>query len=78
MKMSNKICFDFQRRIPHPNYTSRLHYDDIALLELETQVTFGPRIKPICLHTENDENEKDRSFTIIGFGISDFENSEFN
>lgn len=38
----------------HPEYKSRSHYHDIALLKLEINVTIGSYYKPACLHIERD------------------------
>ncbi|XP_044258345.1 serine protease snake-like [Tribolium madens] len=54
----------------HPNYNSRFHYHDIALLKLKSPVKFGLYSKPACLHT------KTRVFSeqlqAIGWGKTDF------
>lgn len=38
--------------IRHPNYKPPSRYNDIALIRLETPVTFNDYIKPICLETK--------------------------
>lgn len=46
------------------------------MIELESPVIFKENIKPICLHTSNDEDESGRNLTIIGFGISELKTSK--
>ncbi|EFA04602.2 venom protease [Tribolium castaneum] len=49
----------------HPKYKSSSHYHDIALLQLEKNVTFGSYYKPACLHLDNSVPT---SLEAIGWG----------
>jgi hypothetical protein len=63
--------FSSQRvKIP-AQYLSSQRYDDIALVELEKAVEFKDNIQPACLQSDNDIDEIERNFTIIGFGVTD-------
>ncbi|KAL1117768.1 hypothetical protein AAG570_004083, partial [Ranatra chinensis] len=44
--------FSITRIFVNPEYRSPSMYHDIALLELDREVTFNPWIAPICLHTQ--------------------------
>ncbi|XP_075216405.1 venom protease-like [Lycorma delicatula] len=50
---ANPVDFEIIRRINHPNYRSELVYNDIALYQLNSSVTFTDTIKPICLPQPN-------------------------
>lgn len=43
------VKLNIVERIKHPEYTSRLKYNDIALLQLENDVIFNEYIRPACL-----------------------------
>lgn len=61
----------------HPEYSTITKYNDIALIELATPVTFDKNIKPICLQTEVEDTEMTRNLTVIGFGIKDLNTSDY-
>lgn len=41
-------------RIPHPKYSAKTKYNDIALLKLAENIKFNEYVRPACLNTEND------------------------
>lgn len=43
------LQLNIAERIRHPNYTGRFKYNDIALLRLDSIVTFNDYIRPACL-----------------------------
>ena len=52
---------------------------DIALLELEENATFGPKVNAICLPSENDVNEVldqlvDKKALVAGWGVVAYDN----
>lgn len=59
--------FEIIERIPHPNYSSRKIYNDIALLKLDRTVIFDPHIRPACL-TDVKEFPDDTIYQAMGFG----------
>ena len=61
----------------YPGYTPKSKYKDIALIELEESVEFTEFVKPICLQVDNDVDDKQRNFTIIGFGTIKANTSKF-
>lgn len=55
--------------IPHPDYTPRKRYNDIALIRLKYKVEFNDFIWPACINT--DLNNTNWPFvTAIGFGVT--------
>jgi hypothetical protein len=52
---------------PHPNYNPTQQYDDIALIRLAKDLTFGISLFPSCLWSGPIEPEM--TTTAIGFGI---------
>lgn len=59
--------FKIQKIIPHPDYTSRLVYNDIALLKLDRQITFNLHIRPLCLPASSDLPDK---YFSMGWGAT--------
>ena len=53
----------------HPNYNPPAAYADIALIELERSIEFGPVIKPACLHTSYNTV---RQFWVTGWGVTHY------
>jgi hypothetical protein len=41
------------RRVPHPDYRASQNYHDIALLQLDNDVSFNSFVKPACLHSQD-------------------------
>lgn len=41
--------FTVAQIVPHPDYRSSSHYNDIALLQLDRDAQLGPYVRPICL-----------------------------
>ena len=57
--------------IPHPNYEDGMSYHDIALLELNQELTFSDYIFPICLPSQPNHNQDHRlhqASTLAGWG----------
>ncbi|XP_017762563.1 PREDICTED: venom protease-like isoform X2 [Eufriesea mexicana] len=67
--------------IYHPEYKMSAHYNDVAILKLETKVKFSDMVKPVCLHTKsiNDINLTSKiSLRVIGWGATNEETSNSN
>jgi hypothetical protein len=47
---TNVQMLNVVKRIPHPDYNTIENYHDIALLQLDRDVTFDKFVKPACLH----------------------------
>lgn len=60
--------FYFQATHIHPNYTNSRKYDDIALLELDQEITVSQKIAPVCLYTENGDPSPDSRLFVTGWG----------
>ncbi|KAK2846663.1 hypothetical protein Q5P01_009662 [Channa striata] len=56
--------------IPHPNYNSYTFDNDIALMELESPVTYSEYIKPICLPASSHDFPAGNSVWITGWGAT--------
>uniref|UniRef100_A0A673MVQ8 Suppressor of tumorigenicity 14 protein homolog n=1 Tax=Sinocyclocheilus rhinocerous TaxID=307959 RepID=A0A673MVQ8_9TELE len=56
--------------IPHKNYNSHTYDNDIALMELDSPVTFSATIRPICLPTATDVFPTGETVTISGWGAT--------
>lgn len=54
----------------HPKYTHKLHYHDIALVQLERPVRLSIDVMPACLYTGTSELPND--FFITGWGATAF------
>lgn len=46
------VTFNIEERIRHPDYTSKSHYNDIALLKVSILITLNPYVRPACLPIE--------------------------
>ncbi|XP_075216411.1 venom protease-like [Lycorma delicatula] len=68
---ANPVDFEIIRRINHPNYRSEFVYNDIALYELNSLVTFTDTIKPICLPQPNSYYNVRNVFG-AGWGRTDY------
>ncbi|XP_041437455.1 transmembrane protease serine 2-like isoform X1 [Xenopus laevis] len=42
-------CYSVKRIIPHPGYNASNHDNDIALMKLNNEITFGYNTQPVCL-----------------------------
>lgn len=49
---SEPQTFSVARTIAHPGYNSPQQYNDIALLELNQDITFSPYSRPACLNSQ--------------------------
>uniref|UniRef100_A0A8C1PQU6 Suppression of tumorigenicity 14a n=1 Tax=Cyprinus carpio TaxID=7962 RepID=A0A8C1PQU6_CYPCA len=56
--------------IPHKNYNSYTYDNDIALMELDSPVTFSETIRPICLPAATDVYPAGETVTISGWGAT--------
>jgi len=62
---SNVFTYNIIKIIMHPNYNRRTKNNDIALLELQTKVSFTEYLYPICLPTSQPTNSE---AIVTGFG----------
>ncbi|XP_030878977.1 transmembrane protease serine 2-like, partial [Leptonychotes weddellii] len=61
--------------ISHPNYDSKTKSNDIALMKLQTPLTFNDKVKPVCLPNPGMMLEPDQSCWISGWGAT-YENGK--
>ncbi|KPJ08961.1 Transmembrane protease serine 2 [Papilio machaon] len=54
--------------IKHPEYKPPMRYNDIALLETESQMTLSDKVVPACLHV--DMSERDERALASGWGAT--------
>ncbi|CAH2087625.1 unnamed protein product [Euphydryas editha] len=68
--------FNIKSIIRHPQYKPPMKYYDIALIELETSVTFDKYVSPACLWSKTYSNMENQNFTVTGWGNT--ENKKFS
>ncbi|KAK7151499.1 hypothetical protein R3I94_007975 [Phoxinus phoxinus] len=56
--------------IPHPSYNPYTYDNDIALMELDSAVTYSDTIRPICLPSGTDVYNSSDSVIITGWGAT--------
>lgn len=56
--------------IPHPNYNSHTFDNDIALMELDSPVTYSDYIRPICLPAPQHDFPSGNTVWITGWGAT--------
>ncbi|XP_055426104.1 transmembrane protease serine 2 [Bubalus kerabau] len=56
--------------ISHPNYDSKTKNNDIALMKLQTPLTFNDKVKPVCLPNPGMMLEPTQSCWISGWGAT--------
>lgn len=54
--------------VKHPDYNASSYYNGIALLKLETPVTFNDFVGPACLQTEKELNRTDKNLVLASWG----------
>ena len=59
-----------------PKYIRGLKEDlkdhpDVALLQLESELVFGPKINAICLHTDPNNLYEEQTMIITGWGLTE-------
>lgn len=67
---AHPIKFRVAERKKHPDYKSKSKYNDIALLRLETDVTFNEYIRPACLP---EHSSIDLIATATGWGQTEYQ-----
>jgi secreted trypsin-like serine protease len=66
---STDITKTILKQTRYPSYNSKLQYDDIALIQLASDVTFGNDLYPACLSAAPIETGT--MMTAIGFGLTE-------
>ncbi|CAH2987898.1 unnamed protein product [Chilo suppressalis] len=67
---ANPIEVPIKKTISHPDYKPPGKYNDIALFELASDVTFSATIRPACLWSRNDMSGL-RKALATGWGVTD-------
>lgn len=60
---------------PHPAYTSKSKYHDIALIELVTPFTYDQNVNTICLHMDSQDMVPSHVLKASGWGLTDTDKS---
>nr|XP_029733231.1 serine protease persephone-like [Aedes albopictus]XP_029733232.1 serine protease persephone-like [Aedes albopictus]XP_029733233.1 serine protease persephone-like [Aedes albopictus]XP_029733234.1 serine protease persephone-like [Aedes albopictus]XP_029733235.1 serine protease persephone-like [Aedes albopictus]XP_029733236.1 serine protease persephone-like [Aedes albopictus]XP_029733237.1 serine protease persephone-like [Aedes albopictus] len=66
---------ELKKFYPHPSYTSKSKYHDIALIELVTAFTFDQNVNMICLHTDTQDMIPTHVLKASGWGLTDTDKS---
>ncbi|XP_026325621.1 serine protease snake-like [Hyposmocoma kahamanoa] len=72
---ANPVEVAIRKIILHPNYKSPIRYNDIALLELATDVDFEENIRPACLWNKHDVSEYKKAIA-TGWGVTNVRTKE--
>ncbi|XP_058379123.1 transmembrane protease serine 2 isoform X1 [Diceros bicornis minor] len=62
--------YRIEKVISHPDYDSNTKNNDIALMKLQTPLTFNDRVKPVCLPNPGMMLEPTQSCWISGWGAT--------
>ncbi|KAK9978851.1 hypothetical protein ABG768_020589 [Culter alburnus] len=68
----HEIIRTASRIIRHPNYNDQPHNNDIALVQLNSSVTFSDYIKPVCLAAAGSVFSADTESWVTGWGRLQF------
>lgn len=64
----NVVNRDVIKIILHPDYNDSTNYNDIALIQLSSPVTFSDYIRPVCLAASNSVFNNGTSSWVTGWG----------
>lgn len=67
---SSVVKKNLKQIIPHPNYNEYTFDNDIALMELDSPVTFSDYIQPICLPSSTHNFPTGNTVWITGWGAT--------
>ncbi|KAM9359802.1 ST14 transmembrane serine protease matriptase a [Symphorus nematophorus] len=67
---SHVVKKNLKQVIPHPNYNSHTYDNDIALMELDSPVTYSDYIRPICLPAAQHVFPPGNTVWITGWGAT--------
>nr|XP_051693970.1 transmembrane protease serine 2 isoform X1 [Oryctolagus cuniculus] len=62
--------YQAEKVISHPNYDSKTKNNDIALIKLQTPLTFNDRVRPVCLPNPGLMLEPEQPCWISGWGAT--------
>ncbi|XP_028275698.1 ST14 transmembrane serine protease matriptase a [Parambassis ranga] len=67
---SHVVKRNLKRVIPHPNYNHYTYDNDIALMELDSPVTYSEYIRPVCLPAPQHDFPSSSTVWITGWGAT--------
>ncbi|XP_067641433.1 serine protease persephone-like isoform X2 [Eurosta solidaginis] len=70
-QMKNAVEIGVKRTHLHPDYTSASVYNDIAVVELQSDVEYSANVYPTCLYTEPENPSKSSELYVSGWGVID-------
>ncbi|XP_068622531.1 venom protease-like [Battus philenor] len=65
----NPVDVRIKKIIVHPLYKAPKKYNDIAIIELQSHVTFNKYVQPACLWTKFDTSPLGTKATLTGWGV---------
>ncbi|XP_054434566.1 transmembrane protease serine 2 isoform X2 [Pteronotus mesoamericanus] len=68
--MTYEHGYRVEKVISHPNYDSKTKNNDIALMKLQTPLTFNDKVKPVCLPNPGLRLEPKQPCWISGWGAT--------
>lgn len=66
----NVLIRNLKKIIPHPNYNEYTYDNDIALMEMDSPITFSDYIRPICLPAPQHDFPVGDTVLITGWGAT--------
>ncbi|XP_054456844.1 ST14 transmembrane serine protease matriptase a [Anoplopoma fimbria] len=68
--LGSTVKKNLKQVIPHPNYNTYTYDNDIALMELDSPVTYSDYIRPICLPASQHDFPMGNTVWITGWGAT--------
>ncbi|XP_067635814.1 serine protease persephone-like [Eurosta solidaginis] len=70
-QMKNAVEIGVKRTHLHPDYNSSKFYNDIGVVELQSDVEYSTNVYPTCLYTEPENPPNSSKLYVSGWGVID-------